>query len=512
MTDRRFTVIRGGAVLDRGPPRPPPPPKQVANGTIREIGPHGVDAPEEAQEISAHDRLLLPGLVNAHTHSHYTLAKGVAGNWTLEMMLNAGPWVIGGRAREDLRLGATLGAAEMIRKGCTACYDMVLELPGPSPEGIGEVAGAYDEVGMRAVVAPAVADRVFWAAVPGLLDAVPARLRGSLERMRASPAEATLAGARSVLHDWRFDRDRVRPALAPTIPLLCSDAFLADVADLTRDYDVFLHTHVAESKVQAVAALRRWGRTLTHHLDEAGILGPRFGAAHAVWLDDDDIRRLADRGAAAAHNPGSNLRLGNGFARAERMAAAGVAVGIGTDTSSCADQLNMFEAMRLAAFASRAETPDYGRWLGAPEVLDMATAGSARVLGFERIGRLEPGHAADIVFLDLHDLNYVPLNDACNQVVYCENGAAVDSVMVAGRMVYDRGRFATIDYDRLVERANARAAELAEANAGLRREMDAVADVVGAFCVGLAREPYHVHRYVGDRPGDTCGDSRSGAA
>ena len=161
----------------------------------------------------------------------------------------------------------------------------------------------------------------------------------------------------------------------------------------------------------------------------------------------------------------------------------------------------MFEAMRLAAFTSRAETPDYGRWLGAPEVLDMATTGSARVLGFERIGRLEPDRAADIVFLDLRDLNYVPLNDARNQVVYCVNGAAVDSVMIGGSMVYDRGRFTTIDYDRLVERANARAAELTEANAGLRREMDAVADVVGAFCVGLAREPYHVHRYVGDHAG-----------
>ena len=501
MTDRPFKVIRGGAVLDRGSPRPRAADILIAGGVIRDIGPPGLDAPEEAQEIAAHHRLLLPGLVNAHTHSHYTLAKGVAGNWTLEMLLNAGPWVTGGRAREDLRLGAVLGAAEMIRKGCTACYDMVLELPVPTPEGIGAVAAAYEEVGMRAVVAPALADRVFWDAVPGLLDAVPEKLRGGIERIRASPADTTLAGARAVVHDWPCNRELVRPALAPAIPLLCSDAFLVDVADLTREYDVFFHTHVAESKVQAVAAMRRWGRTLTHHLDDLGILGPRFGAAHAVWLDDDDIRRLADRGAAAAHNPGSNLRLGNGFARAERMAAAGVAVGIGTDTSSCADQLNMFEAMRLASFTSRAETPDYGRWLGALDVLDMATLGSARVLGFDRIGRLEPDHAADIVFLDLRDLNYVPLNDARNQVVYCENGAAVDSVMIAGRMVYDRGRFTTIDYERLVERANARAAELAEANADLRREMDAVADVVGAFCVGLAREPYHVHRYVGDRTG-----------
>ena len=120
------------------------------------------------------------------------------------------------------------------------------------------------------------------------------------------------------------------------------------------------------------------------------------------------------------------------------------------------------------------------------------------MLGFERIGKLAEGYAADIVFLDLHDLNYVPLNDVRNQVVFCENGAAVASVMIAGRLVYDQGRFLTIDYDALVDRVNERARELAAANAGLRRELEAIEDVVGAFCVGLARKPYHVHRYVGD--------------
>lgn len=498
MPERPFTIIRGGAVLDPPAPQPREADILIADGAIREIGPPGLAAPEDAEEMSARDRLLLPGLVNAHTHSHYTLAKGIAGNWTLEMLLNAGPWAIGGRVQDDLRLGAMLGAAEMIRKGCTACYDMVLELPAPSIEGIGAVATAYQEVGMRAVVAPALADRQFWASVPGLIDALPENMRSVIERMQASPADLTLAAARRVLHDWPFDRDRIRPALAPTIPMLCSDAYLTDVADLTREYNVFFHTHVAESKVQALAAIERWGHTLTHQLDDLGILGPRFGAAHAIWLDDDDIRRLADRGAAVAHNPGSNLRLGNGSARARHMAAAGVAVGVGTDTSSCADQLNMFEAMRLAAFTSRAETPDYTRWLGPLEVLDLATVGSARVLGFERIGRLEPGFAADIVFMDLRDLNYVPLNDVRNQVVFCENGAAVAAVMIAGRIIYDQGRFATIDYDRLIEDANARARELAEANVGLRRELEAIEDVVGAFCVGLAREPYHVHRYVND--------------
>jgi len=497
MAERPAKVIRSGAVLDPADARPRPADILVINGVIREIGPPGLSAPDDAEVIDAGDRLLIPGLINAHTHSHYTLAKGIAGNWTLEMLLNAGPWAIGGRAMEDLRLGALLGAAEMIRGGCTACYDMVLEMPAPSPEGIGSVAQAYMDIGMRAVVAPAVADRTFWGAVPGLIDAVPEGLGKVIRDIQASSIDLTLAGARGVLQDWPHDRARVRPALAPTIPLLCSDDYLVQVADLTRDYDVFLHTHVAESKVQAVTGVDRWGHSVTRQLDTLGILGPRFGAAHAIWLDDDDISLLADRGCAVAHNPGSNLRLGNGISPAERMVSAGIPVGVGTDTSSCADQLNMFEAMRLAAFSSRAETPEYTRWLGANDVFEMATAGSARVLGFDNIGRLDAGYAADIVFLDLRNLNYVPLNDVRTQVVFAENGSAVSSVMIDGRLVLDRGRFTTIDYDDLVDRANARAVELAEAGAGLRRELAAIADIVGAFCVGLAERPHHIHRYVG---------------
>ena len=153
----------------------------------------------------------------------------------------------------------------------------------------------------------------------------------------------------------------------------------------------------------------------------------------------------------------------------------------------------------MAAFVSRAETVDYARWLGPLDVLDMATVGSAKVLGFDQIGRLEAHYVADIVFLNLRDLNYVPLNDVRNQVVFCEHGGAVATVMIGGRVIYDGGRFLTLDYDALVDRANARAHELADANAGLKAEFEAASDVVGAFCVGLAREPHHVHRYVGDR-------------
>jgi guanine deaminase len=494
---RHAKVIRGGRVLVPREAKPLAADILVLGDTIAEIGAPGMDAPPDAQIVSAEDRLLIPGLVNAHTHSHFTLAKGLAGAWTLEMLIHAGAWTGGSRTQDDMHLGSLLGAVEMVKKGCTACYDMVLQLPVPTAEGIANVARGYADVGMRAVVAPAIADRTFWASIPGLLDAIPESLRGAVAKAVAAPADEMLAHCRELLRHWPHDRTMIRPALAPSIPLLCSEAFMTGAAHLAREFGVGLHTHLAESKVQAVAAQRRYGRSLAAHLEAQGFLGPDCVTAHAIWLDDDDIRRLADSGTSVAHNPGSNMRLGNGNARTRAMVDAGVNVGVGTDTSSCSDQLNMFEAMRLAAIVPRIETPDFERWFDAEDALRMATVNSARALGFERIGRLEAGYKADIVFLDLTHVNYLPLNVAATQVVHCENGAAVDSVMIGGRLVLDHGAFTTIDYRALVARASEAAQRLAEANAPRRAEMDPLGTIVGRFCVGLAQAPHHVHRYVG---------------
>ena len=286
-------------------------------------------------------------------------------------------------------------------------------------------------------------------------------------------------------------------ALAPTIPLHCSDDFLTGCSSLAREAGLGLHMHLAESKVQAVTGMKRYGRTLTAHIETLGVLGPHFTAAHAVWLDDDDISRLADHGATVAHNPGSNLRLGSGVAPARRMRERGLAVGVGTDGSQCSDNQNMFEATRLAAFSSRITSPDPDRWLSTDEALVMATEGSARALGLgSHVGRIAPGLKADIVFLDLGNLNYVPLNDPTNQVVLTENGAAVDSVMIGGRMVLDRGRFTTFEVERLRDRVNERVTVLREQNRELAALALGLGKVVSHFCVGLTRGHYHVERFV----------------
>jgi 5-methylthioadenosine/S-adenosylhomocysteine deaminase len=300
---------------------------------------------------------------------------------------------------------------------------------------------------------------------------------------------------RAMLRDWPFDRDRVRPGLGPTIPLHCTDEFVTACRDLAREYDVSVQMHLAESRGQAVLGASAYGKTLTAHLADLGLIGPRFSGAHGVWLDRDDVRRLADAGASVAHNPLSNLRLGCGVAPARLMLDHGLRVGIGTDSPASADTQNMFEAVRWASYLSRIANPDYRRWLGADEVFRMATEGSAGVLGMaDRIGRLAPGYRADIVFLDLSNANYVPLNDVLLQLVNGESGAAVERVMIDGRLVFAGGRVLTVDEGKLRAQAERAAARLREANAPARAAAGALEEFVGAFCIGLAGRPYHVGR------------------
>jgi len=490
------TMIRGGRVLDIDRGTAEPADILVEDDTIREIGAPGIAAPEGAAVISAERRLIHPGLVNAHTHAHGNLAKGMGDRWTLELLLTAAPWITGNRAPDDIHLTAQLGAVEMVLKGCTACYDLVVEFPLPTRDGIARVAAAYQEVGMRAVIAPMVADRTFYEAIPGLHDALPDALKERVAALRLAPGAATLDAIRSAFSELSLDRDRVRLAVAPTIPHHCSDEFILGCAALARDFDLGLHSHVAESKVQAVAGMRLYGKTLTAHLDELGVLGPQFTVAHGVWLDNDDMARLGGRGASIAHNPGSNMRLGAGLADARAMLDARVNLGIGTDGANCSDNQNMYEAMRLASFVSKVQGPEWRRWMTTREVALAATQGSARVLGFgDRIGRVARGYKADLVMLDLDHPNWLPFNDPVNQLVHSEDGNAVHSVMIAGRMVVENRRILTVDMDRLRARVEAARERLAAANADNRRLYDALEPIVGSYCPGLARTPYHVHRY-----------------
>ena len=466
----------------------------VTRGRIAEIGAPGMEAPPEAETVDATRRMIIPGLVNAHTHSHLAIAKGLSEAWTLELHLHNGPWTGGGQAFEDRRLLAQASAVEMLVKGCTAAYDLVLEMPAPTPEGLVSTAQGYLDAGMRVVVAPMMADRTFWRAIPGLMAALPETMRPAVEAITLASHDVSLTACGVALRDWPHARDRARLALGPTIPLHCSDAFWEGCRDLAESEGLPIHCHLAESRVQRLKGREVYGRSLTQHLDRLGVIGPHFTGAHGIWLEEGDLAILAARGASIAHNPTSNFRLGSGIADVPAMRRAGVGVGIGSDACSCSDHQNMFEAMRLACFLCRTASSDPDDWISPGETLAMATAGGARTLGMAgEIGRLAPGHAADLVLLDLTTTNYMPLNRPVTQIVFCEEGRSVDRVYVAGRKVVEGGRILTVDYPALHRRMADRAAELQERNAPRRAELAALEPFVKRFCIGLAAASEHAH-------------------
>jgi cytosine/adenosine deaminase-related metal-dependent hydrolase len=393
----------------------------VSPGTVRGEG---------MEKFDATDKLVIPGLVNGHHHAQAQLSKGQFNRVNLELLLVSMPWSNGKRTLEDKYLSAVIGAAELVRKGCTSSYDMFAEMPLPTVDGVEAVGRAYSDVGMRATIAPMMADRTFYEAIPGLADALPEPLRQQVNDMRASPYEASLAACRKIISTWQFDRSRVQPALGPTIAHHCSDAFLTGCLNLAKEFDVGMQMHVAESRMQAVVANQCYGKSHIAHLDSLGMLGPRFCASHAVWLTDDDRARLADRGASVSHNPGS---------------------------------------------------------------IRAATEGGARVLGFEKIGRIQKGYLADLVFIDLAALHYVPANDIISQLVFGEDGTGVESVMVGGRLILKERELINVDISQIRRQAQEAVERLAEDNAQSRALSDLLAPHVNHFCSGLAASPLPIN-------------------
>jgi cytosine/adenosine deaminase-related metal-dependent hydrolase len=491
-------LIRGGRVLAGTPAALQRSDVLIEGDRIAAMGP-ALTAPPGARVIDAAGLIVLPGMGNAHTHAHGHLARGRAGAWTLEDLLTYSPANSGFRTPDDEYLSAAIGAIEMLKTGCTAAYDLYIGVPAITDESFEAVVRAYTDVGVRVVLAPAVADVVFYQAVPGLVDLLPPDLRRTVEDIRPSPTKGLLELTERAIRRWHGGTDgRVRIAVAPTIPNQATDELLSGAATLAREYGVGFHTHLAESKVQVVESRRRWGKSIVARLAEHRALGPGFVGAHSVWLDDDDIRMLADAGAAVAHNPGSNLRLGVGIAPIREMLDRGLAVGLGTDGSTCADNQNLFEALRIASVISTVRFPhETARWLDADTVWRLATSGSARVLGQPGdLGALAPGRKADLVLLRADSVFLRPLADPVTALVYAETGASVDTVLVDGRVVVEGGRVTTVDEARIYARAQEAADRQRERGAEAWALASRLAPYVAAACRGAVTAPLPINRFA----------------
>jgi 5-methylthioadenosine/S-adenosylhomocysteine deaminase len=468
---RRSIRIRGGFV------------EQVEeSGTTTEAG--------DAQRIDCSEYYVMPGLVNAHTHSHNTLFKGYGDGWNLELLLAHGPALNTRRTPEDHYWAAMLNGVEQLRSGVTEAYDLVIHSPAPTVESIEAVTRAYRDLGMRAIVAPAFSDRPLHAIIPGLLDSLPAPLRREVESLLPEPAESILANLSRAFQSIDQD-DYVQLAVAPTIPAQCTDRLLQESKRLADDYETGLHTHLAESHTQAVEGLRRFGTSLTKHLARLDLLSEHFVGAHGVWLDDDDLHILASAGATIVHNPASNLRLASGVAPIRSYLDAGVNVAVGSDGSASSDNPSRFEAMRLTSHLSRLWSPAPGAWLHSGDVLDATICGGAQACGHLRPSApdIRAGMPADLVLLRKDSLHLTPLTNLPSQIVSSETGAGVDSVMVGGKFVLRHGEATRVSLDKAKEHCQMAADRLLQSNSAEFELARRMSPYVVQVCRELAGYP-----------------------
>ncbi len=433
----------------------------------------GLHEPDAAPAAAPGDRvidgrrhLVASGFVNCHTHSPDNLIRGSAPDLPLELWSLHSAAGREERSPREITVAALLGAIEMLRTGTTTVLDHIRMSPHPTPEGLEAVAQAYAAIGIRAVIAPIVADKPIVQTLPLDPDDIPPNGGGSYGRAPLMPWTEQLAIVEAFVRRWHGgEGGRITAAIGPSGPQRCSDPLLAAAAELSERHDIVLHAHVLETRAQRAMGFRLWGKGMVRSLAERGILSPRANLVHFIWLEDGDLDLVARHGAAVVHNPVSNARLGSGICRLPEMLARGLRIGLGTDSACCNDSNNLLETAKWASMVHANTTPDHADWVGPYRAHALATRGGADVLGLGSVtGRIEAGLAADLVLYRLDAPAFVPLIDPVRQLVHAENGASVDTVLVAGEVVLENGRCTRLDEVALWQEAEDLARRRLEAN------------------------------------------------
>ena len=376
--------------------------------------------------IDASGKLIIPGLINGHTHIPMTLMRGLKDDVVLDDWLHK--FIFPAEARnvtEDyVRWGSRLGLAEMIRSGTTTFADMY-----------------YFE--------DAVAEETKAAGIRGVLGETWIDFPAPDNKNEAEMAAYT----ENFIKKWHGD-PLIHAAVAPHSIYTCSEKTLRDAAALARRYHAPILIHLAEMRKEFVDSLEKNGATPVQYLERIEFLGPDVLAAHCIWTDNTDMKILADRQVGCVHNPSSNMMLASGVAPVVDQRAAGMRVGLGTDgPAGSNNDLNMMEEMDLAAKLQKTYRVD-PRALGAKGALEMATIEGARALHMENeIGSLEAGKKADFVVLSLNAPNAVPMYDVYSQIVYALKGSDVEIVVVGGKALLKDGKVLTVDEPQAIAKA-----------------------------------------------------------
>ena len=424
-------------------------------------------------------KLVVPGFVNGHLHSPATLCPGTidAASHPIFMWLNQAD--SSARTPREVYVSAMLGCLQMLLTGTTAVIDHFPE-QNFSPADVEAVVKAYEDSGMRAVVALRIFDGEYDDIFPDPAKA-PAGLIDRLQRispLRPQPLGKTIDLVEDSIARWNGHAGRIGIFPAPSNPSRCSDALMTACQGIAEKHDVGIHTHLLETAAQDRIAREKYGCSMVEHLDRLGVLTHRLSCAHSNWVTEDDMVRMARTGAVAVHNPESNMKFGSGLAPVRAMKRLGVPVALGTDGASHNDNLILHNVLQLVALLHRNGEPDRSQWIVARDALRMATEGGAKAMLLDSaIGSIVVGKRADLVVYDLSAPWWIPFNDPVQQLVHAENGSSVDTVLVDGRIVIEGKRAVLFDGEAIKDEARAMLGTIRARNSelgGVVREIEAI--------------------------------------
>ena len=418
--DKENTVIPDGSLI-------------ISGDTIRFVGSDSEGSADAGKTLDAEGGLILPGLINSHTHAAMTLFRGLADDLPLMDWLNKYIFPVESKMDADfVRVGTLLACAEMIMSGTTTFCDMYLFED--------EVARAAREAGMRCLVGEVLYD---------------------FPSPNYGPIEDGLRYTERLIQRWRDD-PLVSIAVEPHSLYTCSPELLIASNTLALDYNVPLIIHIAESLSEIAEVREKYGKRPFEHLHSLGILGPHLIADHCVHLDEWDIETIAEHKVKAVDNPESNMKLASGISPVPEMLAAGVTVGLGTDGCASNNNLDLFGEMDMAAKAHKIKNLD-PTVMDALTVVRMATIEGAKVLGIDEVtGSIEVGKKADIIILDVDKPHLTPMYSPFSHLVYAVRGHDVKHTIINGSIVMEDRRIGTLDTTEIMARAKEKSVKVLE--------------------------------------------------
>ena len=391
---------------------------------------------EGADVIDAAGRLVMPGLINAHTHAYMTIHRNYADDLAFFDWLDKVDRVEQGMTEEDVYWTTLLAIIEMLRSGTTCFVDMSIKSAKEKTGPRSAAAGAVLESGFRAVICRGLA---------GVADS-----EESLRKFGEAVYEM----------DLYKGEDRLRFVHGPHAPYSCMADYLRKLTQSCRDRGIGQHIHLSESQAEMDGIAKEHGTTPIQYADGLGVFDVPCIVAHAVHATDEDIRLMAEKHVSVATCPKSNMKLGNGFAPVQKMLDAGVNVCLGTDGCGSNNSLNMFQEMNAAALVHKGANRQ-AQCVDAADVLKMATVNGAKAIGRAGdLGEIREGAIADLILVNLNEPQFIPANNIISGLVYSSTGAEVDTVLVDGRVLMENRKLTTIDEEKVYEEIRKLAARL----------------------------------------------------